>query len=340
MGKNSAFVAPRPWSITIGCPWPAVIVETLPRRVSIVAKRSRPGLGSPLDDARKPTPRWRLRWIASRPVRNAAIALGRSAATRSHVASSAISSASGSRSEDARTRSRPRCASRSQLAPPATVSRMRARPAGLSKSSLSKRSRRTLRLSGMEAVIGSYKGAPDALGHARGLLISLDLDRETCNHLMPAAAHVVDRHDLGAGADPRSRRHGRREADLVPAVVDAELEARRLDQAAPQAVDRRQREVAVGDGRPEGALGLGALDVDVDPLVVTREPREQVDVLLGDLAPVGGPDLLADEAPELLDPVGGDERHGNHPTSRGSGSPPNTPHPRPVHSLHFLTQPN
>jgi hypothetical protein len=57
----------------------------------------------------------------------------------------------------------------------------------------------------------------------------------------------------------------------------------------------------VGDRGPEGALLLGALDVDVDPLVVAGEIRVGVDVLLRDLLPVGRADGLALQGLEPLD---------------------------------------
>ncbi len=98
-------------------------------------------------------------------------------------------------------------------------------------------------------------------------------------------------------ADPRSGRHRRREADLVPAVVDAELDAGDREHLLAEAVDQRERQVAVGDRDAEGALGLRPLDVDVDPLVVAGELGEQVDVLLGDLAPLARADLLCRSAP-------------------------------------------
>jgi hypothetical protein len=103
---------------------------------------------------------------------------------------------------------------------------------------------------------------------------------------VPAAAFLLDRDDLGAGADLGVNRHRGGEADLVPAVVDAEGEAGGLDQLAAEAVDEGEGEVAVGDRGAEGALGLGPLDVDVDPLVVAGELGEGVDVGLGDLAPL------------------------------------------------------
>ena len=113
----------------------------------------------------------------------------------------------------------------------------------------------------------------------------------------PAAAHLVDRDDLGAAADPAVDRDRGREADLVPAVVDAEREAGRGDQLFAEAVDQREGEVAVGDRRPEGALGLRPLDVDVDPLVVAGELGEGVDVLLGDGAPLARADRPARAGP-------------------------------------------
>src|SRR6476469_11232449 len=73
VGRNSAFVAPSPWSITIGLPWPALIVETRPSLVLMVAKLSASGPVLPLVAARKPTPRGRLRLIVRRPARDAAM---------------------------------------------------------------------------------------------------------------------------------------------------------------------------------------------------------------------------------------------------------------------------
>ena len=57
----------------------------------------------------------------------------------------------------------------------------------------------------------------------------------------------------------------------------------------------------MGDRRPERALALGALDVDVDPLVVARDLGELVDVLLGHLDPIARADRLADQLAELVD---------------------------------------
>ena len=71
----------------------------------------------------------------------------------------------------------------------------------------------------------------------------------------------------------------------------------------------RQREVAVGDRAAEGALGVGPLDVDVDPLVVAGGVGEQVHPLLGDLHVVAVAEVLSHELLEPGDPVDG-RRHG------------------------------
>ena len=63
------------------------------------------------------------------------------------------------------------------------------------------------------------------------------------------------------------------------------------------------------DGRTEGALRLGPLDVHVDPLVVAGQTGERVDVLLRDSPPVRRADGLPDQRPELLDAVDGDLGH-------------------------------
>src|ERR1700724_1163345 len=72
--------------------------------------------------------------------------------------------------------------------------------------------------------------APDAVGHASRLLASRDLDGEACDDLMPTATDVGDLHDLRIAPQPSSDHDGSGKADLVPAVVDSELEAAPLAQ--------------------------------------------------------------------------------------------------------------
>ena len=63
---------------------------------------------------------------------------------------------------------------------------------------------------------------------------------------------------------------------------------------------QRQRVVAVGDRAAERRL-LRALGIDVDPLVVAGGVGERVDVVLGDLVPVGDAELLALGPLELVE---------------------------------------
>src|ERR1700692_650878 len=49
----------------------------------------------------------------------------------------------------------------------------------------------------------------------------------------------------------------------------------------------------MGDRLAARHLALGALDIDMDPLVVAGGVGEFVDLLLGDRVPVADPDLLA-----------------------------------------------
>ena len=111
-------------------------------------------------------------------------------------------------------------------------------------------------------------------------------------------------------ADLRADRQRRREADLVQAVVEREGEALELEDLVVEARAEREREVAVGDRAAERRL-LRALDVDVDPLVVAGDVGERVDVLLGDLVPVGGAERLALGGLELVE--SGDRPHGRAP---------------------------
>src|SRR5262249_60659828 len=59
----------------------------------------------------------------------------------------------------------------------------------------------------------------------------------------------------------------------------------------------------------DGALSAGALDIDVDPLVIARACREAIDPVLVDRDPVGGSELAADELRRRRHAVAGD-RHG------------------------------
>ncbi len=65
----------------------------------------------------------------------------------------------------------------------------------------------------------------------------------------------------------------------------------------------------MGDRGAEGALGLGPINVDVDPLVIAGEIGEGIDVLLSDRAPLTRADLLPDQSLHALDTLYLDARH-------------------------------
>jgi hypothetical protein len=157
--------------------------------------------------------------------------------------------------------------------------------------------------------LGRRHYAGHAVAHEARLLAALDLEREAGHHLPPAAALLVDGDDLGLGADLGVDRDRGRKADLVPAVVDTEGEAAGGDQLLAEAVDERERQVAVSDRRAEGTFPLSSLDVDVDPLVVARELGEGVDVVLGNRPPLAWADLLPEHGLHSLDAVDLDRRH-------------------------------
>src|SRR5579883_1218752 len=124
--------------------------------------------------------------------------------------------------------------------------------------------------------------AEDDLGHADRLLAALALDHRGHRHL-PPAFELLDVLDLERRPHARAGRDGRREAHAVQAVVDAHASRARHDLVRRDR-DQGQRQVAVRDRAAERPL-LGALRVDVDPLVVAGRVRERVDARLGHLEP-------------------------------------------------------
>src|SRR4051794_1638102 len=264
----------------------------------------------------------------------------RSVATLLQVARSAVSSVSGSTPSRTRlTRWRSRWTSRSQPPWPGTHRRTRARPAGMSKALRSKRSSRAPTASGGALIRGALAGGErpsDALRDACRLLVALDLECEASHDLPPVPADLVHRNHFCLCAQPGARGDGGREAHLVPAVIHAEHEALGLDQAEPEAVDHRERQVPVGDRRAERALGLRSPDVHADPLVVARALGERVGQLLRDLTPLARAHFLPDERLQLLDPVRGDQCHRDSPY-RWRRRWRDIAHPAPLQQLHLLT---
>ena len=78
-----------------------------------------------------------------------------------------------------------------------------------------------------------------------------------------------------------------------------------MDERRPEG----QREVAVGDG-PAERSGGGTVDVDVDPLVVTRGIGEPVHPLLGDLEVLAEAEVGADVGGEVLERPDDDHARG------------------------------
>src|SRR4051794_8496995 len=154
-------------------------------------------------------------------------------------------------------------------------------------------------------------GAEDQLGDADRLLAALALDDRADGQLQPAGdlGDVVERR---GEPDLRAHRHRCGEPDLVQAVVHAHLRVGDGEHLGVHRDDERQGQVAVTDRAAEGALGLGALDVHVDPLVVAGGVGEGVDPLLGHLEPVAGAQLLALQRGQLGDGRGGGPRRCGH----------------------------
>src|SRR5436305_1550050 len=72
-------------------------------------------------------------------------------------------------------------------------------------------------------------------------VVVLRAGQERRLRLVPAAADLRDLDYLRVAAHPRPHDHRRREANLVPAVVDAQAKAAPLHQVATHAVDERER---------------------------------------------------------------------------------------------------
>src|SRR5690606_7501972 len=95
-----------------------------------------------------------------------------------------------------------------------------------------------------------------------------------------------------AHAHPPADLNRRDEADAIVAVVEAPPALAHLEDLPLQGRNERQHEQPVRDGPAVGHVGSRAPDVDMDPVVVAGDPREIVDVALGDLDPGRGPEFL------------------------------------------------
>ena len=117
--------------------------------------------------------------------------------------------------------------------------------------------------------------------------------------------------------DTRPHRHGVEEAHLVQSVIDDEFGALDPEVVLAQRRDERQGQEAVRDGRAIGALGLGPLDVNVNPLVIAGDLGEVVDPLLIDDQPITHSEFLTGQCLRVVD--GCDDLHA-WPPDFGTGS--------------------
>jgi len=134
--------------------------------------------------------------------------------------------------------------------------------------------------------------AADGVDHAAGAIAALDLDGNAHGGLDGAVLHLLDLHELAAAAHPGAHGNGSGEAQLVGAVVDPHGDLLHLHDLGQEEIDQGLGEISVGDALAEGAV-LGALGVDVDPLMVAGGIGELVDARLVDLEPVAVAEVLS-----------------------------------------------
>ena len=107
-----------------------------------------------------------------------------------------------------------------------------------------------------------------------------------------AAVHGIGRDQLDPPAHARTGRHHAGEAHFVAAVVDAALYVVDVRNLMAEHRNQRQGQKAVGDRLAARHLALGALGIDMDPLVVAGGLGELVDPRLRDVDPVADADFL------------------------------------------------
>ena len=117
------------------------------------------------------------------------------------------------------------------------------------------------------------------------LALTLDLDLETDISLADAA-QVFDLVELGIESDATAGDDGHAKAHLVHTIVDHHLQMVHLDDLSPQMGQQREGQIAMRNRALIGALTLGTLHIDVDPLMVECSVGELVDAVLIHLQPV------------------------------------------------------
>ena len=143
----------------------------------------------------------------------------------------------------------------------------------------------------------------DQLGDASRARAAFDLDRDAIGDPQPVGRRILGVRDPDAAAQPRTGRHRGEIADTVCPVVQGALQPADARDRANELRRQCEREEAVSDGPVGRQFALGALDVDVDPLVVARRVGKPIDLLLRDLHPFAYADLAANGRLEIVEIV-------------------------------------
>ena len=144
---------------------------------------------------------------------------------------------------------------------------------------------RTGLVSGAVTSCGAWIVANDPLGNDGRLVAAFALDGDAPGRL-DAVPHVVNRRERDSRADSRTGRHRRHEPHAVESVVEGHARAVDRDRVAHQRAEQRQRQESVRDRRAERRVGLRALRIDMDPLMVAGRVGKGVDAILRDHEPV------------------------------------------------------
>ena len=120
--------------------------------------------------------------------------------------------------------------------------------------------------------------ATDRVDDAGGLLAAFDFDSDA-DHRLNRAFDFFDADNLANTADPGADLDGSDEAQPVGADVDRMCEAPHLDQIRQEEIDQAHGQIAMSDRAAERAV-LGALWVDMDPLVIAGHFGKAVDPVL------------------------------------------------------------
>src|SRR5271170_93056 len=143
----------------------------------------------------------------------------------------------------------------------------------------------------------------DGCGDERRACRALDLHCAFRGDAHAAALDRLDRFDLLAQPDARAGRHLSGEAHSVRSVIEAARTLLDPVEGCSESRHQRQCQVAVGDRLAARHLALGALDIDMDPLMVAGRIGEFVDDCLVEGEPVADPNLLADILGEIGRPL-------------------------------------